>query len=148
MRSADAAAIGARVRRHVRTELYDDSGQGAVGVAIYTLSDPRLLRDVRYVGQTTSPARRFAQHLHTARLWLPDEVPWWVMSPKLRPLYTWIRELYADGERMPVMVVAAWVGSLREARLRERAHIMECIANRCELLNVERERLGTQGQLL
>ncbi len=62
------AAIGVRVRRHIRAELYDDSGDSAGGIAIYTLSDPRSIRDVRYVGQTKSPARRFAQHLNTVYL--------------------------------------------------------------------------------
>ena len=142
------AAIGMRVRRHIRAELYDDSGDSARGIAIYTLSDPRSIREVRYVGQTQSPPRRFAQHLHTARLWLPDEVPWWVKSPKLRPLYTWIRTLYADDRRMPVMVVAAWAGSIGEARVLERARIMECLKARIEILNIEREVLGRQGQLI
>ena len=136
------------MRRHIRAELYDDSGDNARGIAIYTLSDPRSIRDVRYVGQTRSPARRFAQHLNTARLWLPDELPWWVESPKLRPLYTWIRALYSDGQRMPVMVVAAWTGSVGEARILERARIVECLENRLEILNVEREILGRQGQLI
>jgi hypothetical protein len=137
-----------RVRRHVRAELYDDSGDDTCGIAIYALSDPRSIRAVRYVGQTRSPARRFAQHLNTARLWLPDELPWWIESPKLRPLYIWIRELYADGQRMPVMVVTAWTGSVGEARVLERARIMECLGSRLEILNVEREILGRQGQLI
>ncbi len=137
-----------RMRRHIRAELYDDSGECAHGIAVYTLSDPRSIRDVRYVGQTRSPARRFAQHLNTARLWLPNEVPWWVKSPKLRPLYTWIRGLYADDRRMPVMVVTAWTGSIGEARVLERARIMECLESRLEILNVEREILGRQGQLI
>jgi len=137
-----------RVRRHILAELYDDSGDAARGIAIYTLSDPRSIRDVRYVGQTQSPARRFAQHLNTARLWLPDELPWWIRSPKLRPLYMWIRALYADGGRMPVMVVTAWSGSPGEARVLERARIMECLQSRLQILNVEREILGRQGQLI
>jgi hypothetical protein len=137
-----------RLRRHVRAELYDDSSDDACGIAIYALSDPRSIRGVRYVGQTRSPARRFAQHLNTARLWLPDELPWWIESPKLRPLYIWIRELYADGQRMPVMVVTAWTGSVVEARVLERARIMECLESRLEILNVEREILGRQGQLI
>lgn len=147
-RDDNKATIGMRVRHHIRAELYDDSGDSARGIAIYTLSDPRSIRDVRYVGQTQSPPRRFAQHLNTARLWLPDEVPWWVKSPKLRPLYTWIRELYADNRRMPVMVVSAWVASVGEARVLERARITKCLQSRLELLNVEREILGQQGQLL
>ena len=142
------AAIGVRMRRHIRAELHDESGENAAGIAIYTLSDPRSIRDVRYVGQTQSPARRFAQHVNTARLWLPDEVPWWVKSPKLRPLYTWIRELYADDRRMPVMVISAWAASIGQARVLERARIMECLESRLEILNVERELLGRQGQLI
>jgi len=146
--AASKTGIAQRVRRHIRAELYDDSGDDACGIAIYTLSDPRSIREARYAGQTRSPARRFAQHLNTARLWLPDELPWWVESPKLRPLYSWIRELYADGGRMPVMVVTAWTGSVGEARVLERARIMECLESRLEILNVEREMLGRQGQLI
>jgi hypothetical protein len=142
------AMIGRRLRHHVRAELYDESGDRALGIAIYTLSDPRSIRDVRYVGQTRSPPRRFAQHLNAARLWLPDELPWWIESPKLRPLYTWIRELYADDHRMPVMVVTAWTGSIAQARVLERARITECLQNRLQILNVEREILGRQGQLI
>jgi hypothetical protein len=142
------AALGLRMRRHVRAQLYDDSGESARAVAIYALADPRSIREVRYVGQTKSPTRRFAQHLNTARLWLPDEVPWWIQSPKLRPLYTWIRELYADEHRMPVMVVTAWAASIGEARVLERARIMECLERRLEILNVEREILGKQAQLI
>ena len=100
------------------------------------------------MGQTSSPARRFLQHLNTARLWLPDDVPWWVKSPKLRPLYNWIRELYSDEHRLPVMVVSAWVDSVREARVVERARIVEYARERRWLLNVEMENLGRQIPLV
>jgi hypothetical protein len=146
--SLDRIRVGQKVRRHVREQLYDEFGVGAHGVAIYILSDPRSIRDVRYVGQTSSPARRFLQHLNTAKLWLPDEVPWWVKSPKLRPLYTWIRELYTDEHRLPVMVVSAWVDSVREARVAERAQIVEYLRERLRLLNVEGEILGRQIPLV
>ncbi len=86
----------------------------------------------------TAPRRRLLQHLGTARLWLPDELPWWVPSPRLRPLYQWMRELYRDGGRLPVMVVSAWVGKA-EARLAERVHIEQCLERALPLLNVERE---------
>src|SRR4051812_37777674 len=88
------AELSRYVRRHIGSHLCDDSAMPANGIAIYSLSDPRDVRHIRYVGQTSSPRRRFLQHVNTARLWLPDEVPWWVASPKLRPLYTWLRELY------------------------------------------------------
>ena len=146
--SLNRVQIGQLVRRHVREQLYDESDVSAHGVAIYILSDPRSLRDVRYVGQTSSPARRFLQHLKTARLWLPDDVPWWVQSPKLRPLYNWIRELYADEYRLPVMVVSAWADSVREARVIERALIVECLRECRRLLNVEVEILGRQIPLV
>src|SRR4051812_48398846 len=63
------------IRRHVAAQLYDESGTEASGIAIYTLSDPRDIRAVRYVGQSSAPRRRFLQHLNSARLWLPEEVP-------------------------------------------------------------------------
>lgn len=125
-----------RLRRHVAGELYDETGTAPQGIAIYSLSDPRDLREIRYVGQTASPRRRLLQHLNAARLSLPDERPWWVASPKLRPLYTWIRALYGDGERLPTMVVSDWVKK-DGARVLERARIMECLAQGHPLLNVE-----------
>jgi hypothetical protein len=119
-----------------------------MGIAIYSLSDPRDIRDVRYVGQSADPRRRFMQHLNAAKLWLPDERPWWVKSPKLRPLYNWIRDLYRDELRMPTMVVSAWLATAAEARVAERTRIFECLAQKLPLLNVETEILGRQTALL
>jgi hypothetical protein len=130
---------------HTKRELYDESGVPPEGLAIYTLSDPRDIREVRYVGQTGAPRRRFLQHLNQAQLWLPDECPWWVKVPKLRPLYTWVRALYRDEGRFPVMVVMAWAATLAEARAAERARIFECLSKRLPLLNVETEIL--QGRI-
>ena len=125
---------------HVRLEaqLYDDSGAAPGEVAIYSLSDPRDLREIRYVGQTRAPLRRLRQHLSTARLWLPEQRPWWVRSPRLRPLYEWIRALYRDGERVPVMVICAWVEAV-QARTAEREHICASLARPLPLLNAEGE---------
>jgi hypothetical protein len=132
---------------HPGAQLYDDSGGEMGEVAIYSLADPRDLRAWRYVGQTRSPGRRLRQHLSTARLWLPQQPPWWVKSPRLRPLYGWIRALYADGERLPVMVIHAWVASSL-ARIAEREHIATCLEQELPLLNVEGERLQRQRLLL
>ncbi len=137
-----------RFRRHVANALVDDSGMPAAGTAIYSLSDPRDIRAIRYVGQTSAPRRRLLQHLNTARLWMPDEVPWWIASPKLRPLYTWIRELYRDEQRLPVMVVSAWIEIRADARVAERTRIYECLAQQLPLLNVETEILQRQLPLL
>jgi hypothetical protein len=137
-----------RVKKHIEQELYDDSRLPPTGTAIYSLADPRDLRLSRYIGQTSSPRRRFQQHLHTARLWLPDELPWWVLQPKLRPLYDWIRELHQDEHRLPTMIIHTWVETGRAARLAERARIYESLANRLPLLNVEQEMLGTQLPLI
>ncbi len=140
--------VARQIRSHVGVQLYDDSGAPPRGTAIYFLSDPRDIRQVRYVGQTLVPRRRFVQHLSTARLWMPDETPWWVKSPQLRPLYKWIRELYRDELRLPTMVVSAWVETSADARLAERDRICECLAQRLPLLNVETEILGRQMSLL
>lgn len=138
--------------RHVRgqldSHLHDDSGAKPEGTAIYWLADPRDIRTIRYVGQTRSPRKRFLQHVNTARLWLPDEKPWWVPSPKLRPLYQWIRELYRDEMRLPAMVVSTWVETPEQARLAERTRILECLESRLPLLNFESELLGRQIPLL
>jgi hypothetical protein len=142
------AQVGQHLRRHVGMHLYDDSGEVPEGTAIYALSDPRDVREVRYIGQTNVPRRRFLQHLNTAKLWLPDERPWWVKSPKLRPLYQWIRELYRDERRLPVMLVTAWVEIGSDARLAERSRIYECLEKRLRLLNVETEILGRQIPLI
>ncbi len=94
------------------------------------------------------PRRRFLQHLNSARLWIPDEQPWWIESPILRPLYTWIRELYRDDLRLPTMVVSTWTTTTPAARLAERARIFECLAQRLPLLNVETEILKGQIPLV
>jgi hypothetical protein len=142
------AALARRIRQHVARELYDDSGLVAMGTAIYSLTDPRDLRLTRYIGQTSAPQRRFRQHLSTARLWLPAQTPWWIKQPRLRPLYEWLRELYAQEQRLPTMVIHSWVETTHGARLAERARIVAALANDLPLLNVERELLGRQIPLI
>lgn len=139
-----------RQRIHARKVelIYDDSGAEADAFAIYSLVDPRDLRNVRYVGQTGSPVRRWVQHVNTARLWLPDERPWWVKSSELRPLYTWIRELHRDDYRLPAMIITHWEPSSTAAQLMERRRIYECLQLQMNLLNVEQERLHGQNILL
>ena len=138
----DALSSKIRVARLIRsarnTHIVDESGSEPSEVAIYTLSDPRDVRQVRYVGQTRSPRSRFSQHLNTARLWLPDDLPWWVARPQLRPLYHWIRELYQDECRLPMMFIMAWTPA-RQARTAERVHICECLGQQLPLLNFEAE---------
>ena len=135
------------LRAHLPGHLCDVSGTAPEGVAIYSLCDPRELAVSRYVGQTRHPRRRLQQHVATARLWLPDERPWWVHSPKLRPLYEWLRELFRDEGRLPVMVVHAWVG-LSAARAAERTRICACLERQLPLLNFEYELLRRQLQLI
>ena len=142
------AQLARHIRRHVDLDLYDASAVARAGFAIYSLSDPREIRHLRYVGLTTLPRRRFLQHLNTARLWLPEDRPWWVKSPKLRPLYDWIRELYRDELRLPTMVVSDWVSTAGDARVAERARIQECLALGLPLLNVESAVLGRQIPLV
>jgi len=142
------AQLGRLIRSHARSDLYDESPGSAVGTAIYTLSDPADLVAVRYVGQTSAPKRRFLQHLNRARLWLPDEVPWWVKSPRLRPLYGWIRGLYRDGGRLPTMIVREWLSADSQVRAAERARICEYLSQRLPLLNHEAEILERQLRLL
>jgi len=136
------------VRHELSSHLYDDSAAAPEGIAIYWLSDPRDIRFVRYVGQTRAPRRRLLQHLNTARLWLPDEKPWWIQSPKLRPLYEWIRQLYRDDRRLPVMVISAWVDTTARARVEERTRIIACLEQDLPLFNVETERLAEQIPLI
>jgi hypothetical protein len=138
--------ISRLVRSRCSTHLLDDSGMPAQGAAIYTLSDPRDVRLVRYVGQTRSPQQRFRQHINTARLWMPDELPWWVAAPRMRPLSHWIRELYRDECRLPLMRVIAWTEANR-ALLEERHHISECLLQQLPLLNREAEIFRRQPQL-
>ena len=133
--SAAAAALQRELRRRLHTHLYDESGVTPAGTAIYSLADPREARISRYIGQTRQPARRLMQHLRTARLWLPDETPWWVKAPRLQPLYRWIRELHSQEGRLPVMVVHAWVEA-QHAQLVERERIRACLAQQLPLLNV------------
>ena len=138
----DALSQKSRVARLIRcglaSHIVDDSGTEPADVAIYTLSDPRDVRHVRYVGQTRDPRKRFSQHMNTARLWLPGELPWWVPRPQLRPLYHWIRSLYRDESRLPMMLVVAWTDA-RQARTAERIHICEHLGRQLPLLNYEAE---------
>ena len=142
------AELARRIRHHVERELYDDSGLEAAGTAIYSLADPRELRLTRYIGQSSAPRRRFLQHLSTARLWLPEERPWWIKQPRLRPLYEWLRQLYEQEQRLPTMVIHGWVDTTRGARLAERARIVAALAADLPLLNVERELLGRHMPLI
>jgi hypothetical protein len=137
-RSAAAAA---------RTHVVDASGSPG-GAAVYTLADPRDVQSPRYVGQTRDPHARFAQHVQTARLWLPDEVPWWVRSLKHQPLYVWIRELHRDGGRLPIMWVEEWVDADADPLVAERAAIMRWLARGAALLNAEALKSGPQLPLL
>jgi hypothetical protein len=134
-RSSVAAA-----RAHVHAGVRDAPG----GTAVYTLADPRDVRCPRYVGQTRDPYARFAQHVRTARLSLPDAMPWWVRSPRHRPLYRWIRELHRDGGRLPFMCVEEWVDFGADPLVAERAAIMRWLARGAQLLNVEAVQLGGQ----
>jgi hypothetical protein len=145
-RSAAAVALQHELRRRLHLFLYDDSGVTPAGTAIYSLADPRAARVSRYIGQTAQPARRLMQHLRTARLWLPDERPWWVKAPRLQPLYCWIRELHAQEGRLPVMVVHAWVEA-QHANRAERDQIRGCLEQRLPLLNVAICQMTVAGQV-
>ncbi len=140
--------LSRRIRQHVETDVIDDSCTFPVGTAIYSLADPRDLRLTRYIGQSNDPRRRFLQHLNTARLWRPEERPWWVRAPKLRPLYDWLRELYRDEYRLPTMVIHTWTATAGGARVAERARIYDALVNDLPILNVERELLRGQVPLL
>ena len=136
------------IRRHADREFYDESGEPPFGTAIYALADPRDIRNVRYIGQTNNPRRRLLQHIAAAQLWLPEDRPWFDKTPKLRPLYDWVRDLYRDDMRLPTMVVSTWVATATAARIAERARIYECLSRRMPLLNVEIEILGEQWPLI
>ncbi len=141
---SEARIAIARRLRIARIHNIIDQTDGASGdVAIYALSDPRDVQAARYVGQTRNPASRFTQHVNMARLWLPDELPWWIERPELRPLYTWIRALYGDGGRLPVMFVVGWTTSLL-ARSDERRFIASYLTGGLPLLNFE---AGTRSRL-
>jgi hypothetical protein len=123
------------LRWRLRLHLLDESAAAQAGIAIYSLADPRAVRDSRYIGQTAHPRRRLLQHVRRARLWLADEKPWWVREPRLEPLYGWIRELYQQEGRLPVMVVHEWVDA-QQAHAAERARIRACLEQQLPLLNV------------
>ncbi len=123
------------LRRRLRLHIYDESAMAPEGVAIYSLADPRDARASRYVGQTADPPARLRQHLRMARLALPAETPWWVKTPHLRPLYAWIRELYAQEGRLPVMIVHGWVQA-EQAHRAERDRIHAALEQQLPLLNL------------
>lgn len=141
-------ALARLIACHARQHLYDDSGTTPGGIAIYSLSDPRDLRLTRYIGQTAAPRRRFLQHMNTARLWLPDELPWWVHQASLRPLYEWLRELHSEDHRLPTMIIHSWIATPGQARHAERARIHAALASQLPIFNVEREFLARQLPLI
>ena len=132
------AQIARNIRDRCDAHIVDHSGVLVGEVAIYTLSDPRDIRLVRYVGQTQSPRKRYLQHVGAAKLCLPDDLPWWIKQPKKRPLYEWIRNLYRDERRLPVMAVVAWTDP-QHALSEERRHILELLGHQLPLLNRESE---------
>jgi hypothetical protein len=138
----------ARSAAIARSHIHDPGGGTAGAAAIYTLADPRDVRCPRYVGQTRDPRRRFAQHVRAARLWLPDELPWWVRSPRYRPLYTWIRALYRDDGRLPFMWIEEWVVPGADPKVAERATVLRLLAGGAGLLNHETRLLRSQLPLL
>jgi hypothetical protein len=140
------AQLSRDVRRRSRAHLIDESCCTPEGVAIYALSDPRDVRNVRYVGQSTAPRRRLLQHLSGARLWVPDELPWWIAEPSFRPLHEWLRDLYRDEARLPMMIVSAWVAP-DQALIAERARIRECLDCGLPLLNVQIFELQTASRV-
>jgi hypothetical protein len=139
--SETQALIARRVRRTLPFLISEDSPGEHGHFALYTLADPRDVRGVRYVGQTRAPRRRYLQHVRSARLWLAAAQPWWIRLPRLRTLYVWIRELYADEQRLPFMLVSEWFASEAEAREQERCLITQLAERGLPLLNAEAERL-------
>jgi hypothetical protein len=136
MEPLSQAQITRYLRMRVDALLVDDSGVMPDEVAIYTLSDPREIRQVRYGGQSTDPRRHYLQHLNQSRLWLLDETAWWIKSPKLRPLSEWIRALYRDEHRLPSMMIAQWTDRFEALRAEQR-HIHSCLGADLPLLNRE-----------
>lgn len=133
--SAAPRSLQYELRRRMALHLYDESGTTPDGIAIYSLADPREVRLSRYVGQTARPRARLMQHVRTARLSLTDEAPWWVRTPQLRPLYSWIRQLYTQEGRLPVMLVHSWVQPA-EAHAAERDRIHSMLMRGLPLLNL------------
>lgn len=146
MEKVSKPRIAWHVRCRVDDLLVDDTDQLPDEVAIYTFSDPRDVRQARYVGQTTDPRRRYLQHVNQAKLWLPDETPWWIKSPKQRPLYEWIRNLYRDERRLPVMMIVAWTDKY-DALRQERRHIHTCLGAQLPLLNRENENIDRRQRV-
>lgn len=139
------AEIALRLRRQLPALICDDSDGERAGVALYTLSDPRDVRAVRYVGQSRAPLRRYRQHVRAACLALDARAPWWIRQPDLGPLHAWIRALHADGGRLPFMLITQWVPSVAAARLLEQSLITSHRMAGCPLLNCEALREATRN---
>lgn len=129
-------ALSRRLKQGHLRNIVDQTGTAPREVAIYGLADPRDVREVRYVGQTRAPAARYSQHINTARLWLPDALPWWVKREELRPLYAWIRALYREDGRLPMMFIVGWTEA-DLARHDERRFIRAYLEDGLDLLNGE-----------
>lgn len=131
------AGVVGRLRRLLPGLVCDVSDGERAGVALYTLSDPRDVRAIRYVGQARAPLRRYGQHVRAACLELDVPAPWWLRQPRLGPLHEWIRALHADGGRLPFMLITQWTLSVAAARVLEQSLIRSHLADGSALLNFE-----------
>jgi hypothetical protein len=86
--------------------------------------------------------------VRAAALWIPDDLPWWVGRERYRPLYEWLRDLYRDEQRLPMMIVSAWHDVAADATAAERALIQESLRAGFALLNLESAELEPQIRLL
>lgn len=137
LRTVAHGDVVGQLRRLAPGLVCDISDGERAGVALYTLSDPRDVRAVRYVGQSRAPLRRYGQHVRAACLELDVPPPWWLRQPHLGPLQEWIRALHADGERLPFMLITHWAPSVGAARVLEQSLIRAHQARGCALLNCE-----------
>lgn len=72
------------------------SSESLFNVAMYSLSCP-ITGEVKYIGKSTQPKRRFKEHLSER-------------NSKIKPLYKWINEIKDRGS-IPVMTIIAYSDS-------------------------------------
>jgi hypothetical protein len=111
-----------RVRRQIDSHLVDWSGKRAGTFAVYGLTDAPDSDPIDYIDITVNPQRRLLQHWMAARLWQSQRSADRITSSTLRPLCHWIRDLYEQQQRLPVMVIYEWLPNLAAAEAAALAH--------------------------
>lgn len=106
----------------IDAHILDLSPKRSGAFAVYGLAEDGNRERVQYLDFTVNPQRRLLQHWMSPRLWLSRRAADRITSSTLQPLCHWIRALYEQKQRLPVMAIYEWLPSLSQAEAAAFAH--------------------------